>query len=107
MPRRSFLSALPALSAFGLSLFLLLGGCAHGDDKPVADMGDPGRPDMASPLGPDEIPLKVEQRCPGDPDCADVGDDVLYAGVSVVNATPQVETFTDTNKNGIWDDGEP
>ena len=38
---------------------------------------------------------------------ADTGDDVLYAGVAVVNASPEVEKFTDTNGNGLWDDGEP
>ena len=100
-----------ALSAFGLCCLVVLGACSTPDDpsqSPAdAGTGDPGKPDMVTPLGPDEIPLKVAQRCPGGPDCADVGDDVLYAGVAVVNATPQVETFTDTNMNGVWDDGEP
>ncbi len=56
---------------------------------------------------PDEIPLKVDRRCPGDADCPDTGDGVLYAGFAKVDVTPQVEPFTDINKNGVWDVGEP
>ncbi len=102
-----------ALVALGVAGLLLSGACSHADpdgpDLATPDLAtpDPGKPDLATPLGPDEIPLKVDKRCPGGPDCADTGDDVLYAGVAVVNATPEVEKFTDTNANGLWDDGEP
>lgn len=87
------------------------GGCKD-EDPPIsddtADMAAP-KPDMTvdTRLDPDEINLKVAQRCPGDPDCADRGDGVLYAGVATRDVTPEVEPFTDTNKNNVWDDGEP
>src|SRR5579871_4563496 len=58
-------------------------------------------------LAPDEIPLVVAQRCPGDPSCPDVGDGKLYVGAAKRDATPLVEPFTDTNLNGVWDPGEP
>lgn len=63
--------------------------------------------DDGPPLGPDEIRLKLAQRCPGDPDCQDQGDDVLYVGYSAQDITPEVETFTDLDGNGVWDAGEP
>ena len=83
-----------------------------GADAPPAgtvDMAAPAAPDMAPAvmLGPAEIPLKVAQRCPGDPSCPDTGDDVLYVGVAKRDVTAQVEPFTDTNKNNLWDPGEP
>ena len=86
------------LPLWGLSLLLL--GCPS---------GDPVEPDLArsTTLDPDEIPLKVGGRCPGDPSCADSGDSVLYAGYGVREITPEIETFTDTNKNNLWDEGEP
>jgi hypothetical protein len=60
-----------------------------------------------SNLGPGEIPLKIAQRCPGDPNCPDSGDGKLYAGVARRVITPTVEPFTDLNGNNVWDDGEP
>ena len=125
MSRRTLSSELPRLPAraglwrrsalgrsLGLAFALALGACSRGDspdapDLATPDLAMPSTPDLATPLGPDEIPLKVEKRCPGDPGCADTGDDVLYAGVAVVKATPEVEKFTDGNGNGVWDDGEP
>ena len=58
-------------------------------------------------LGPDEIPLVIAQRCPGDANCPDVGDGKLYVGAAKREATPTIEPFTDTNSNGVWDPGEP
>jgi hypothetical protein len=57
-------------------------------------------------LGPDEIPLLIDQRCPGDPACPDTGDDQLYVGFARRDVTPDIEPFVDDNKNGIWDEGE-
>lgn len=96
-----------ALSPLAL-LFTVLGGvgalCTVGCDEP---MSSAAMLDMArSNLGPDEIPLKVAQRCPGDPSCADRGDNLLYVGFGKRDITPPVEPFTDTNKNGRWDEGE-
>ncbi len=60
----------------------------------------------SSSLGIDEIPLKIAQRCPGDPSCPDSGDGKLYVGASKRKTTPALEPFTDTNGNGFWDPGE-
>jgi hypothetical protein len=93
----------------GLAGVCALAACTTKDDGPgdgPADMAT-SAPDMVTPLGPNEIPLKIDQRCPGDPDCAEGGDDVLYAGIAKVDVTPLVESFTDMNGNGVWDAGEP
>jgi hypothetical protein len=58
-------------------------------------------------LDPDELPLKISGRCPGDSSCPDGGDSTLYVGYGVRDITPEIESFTDSNKNGVWDDGEP
>src|SRR3954470_16621208 len=58
-------------------------------------------------LGPEEIPLRIAQRCPGDANCPDQGDGKLYAGAAKRVITPVVEPFTDTNGNQVWDEGEP
>jgi Neutral/alkaline non-lysosomal ceramidase, N-terminal len=63
--------------------------------------------DKSNGLDPQEIPLVVAQRCPGDPACADTGDGKLYAGAAKRDVTPKVEPFTDMNANGVWDPGEP
>src|SRR5205823_4419997 len=65
---------------------------------------DSGKP---SNLGPQEIPLRIAQRCPGDANCPDSGDGKLYAGFAKRVITPVVEPFTDTNGNNVWDAGEP
>jgi hypothetical protein len=70
------------------------------DKPPPVVMKDPN-------LGPDEIPLQIEKRCPGAEGCADTSDDALYVGYAARDITPQVETFTDLDKNGVWDPGEP
>ena len=91
------------LPVWGLSLLLL--GCPSGDPPepgPSLDLGV-----VKTTLDPDEIQLKVSERCPGDPSCPDSGDGVLYAGYGVRDITPEIETFTDSNKNGVWDEGEP
>jgi len=94
----------------GLGLLAVLGGTAcqtdgNGPNGDALDMAAP--PDLAPMLGPDEIPLKVVQRCPGDPGCADTGDGTLYVGVSKRDISPDVEPFDDKNANGVWDTGEP
>lgn len=57
-------------------------------------------------LGPDEIPLQIDMRCPGDANCPDTGDDQLYVGYAGRDVTPEIEPFVDDNKNGVWDRGE-
>ena len=97
----------------GLSSLLVLGlglgvGCTDevvtppngGDMASSADLRPPG-------LLPDEIPLKVIQRCPGDPACADQGDGLLLAGAARRDVSPKVEPYEDKNNNFIWDEGEP
>jgi hypothetical protein len=74
-------------------VLLLVAGCA------------PSGPQLEDP---DEIPLKVAQRCPGDATClAGGGDGKLYAAAAKRDITPPVETFTDLNANELWDEGEP
>lgn len=63
-------------------------------------------PGPKTQLGPDEIPLQIDQRCPGDPGCPDTGDDQLYVGYAGRDVTPEIEPFVDDNKNGAWDEGE-
>lgn len=106
-------SGLASGNALRLAVFTLWGafaglglsGCETAGGEPPAVMP----PDLAPPVSllPDEIPLKVAQRCPGDADCPDSGDGRLYVGFAKRDVTPEVEPFTDTNKNGVWDEGEP
>ena len=58
-------------------------------------------------LAPDEIPLRIDLTCPGDPACPTSGDTTLYAGTAKRDVTPLVEPFVDLNGNSLWDDGEP
>lgn len=58
-------------------------------------------------LGPDEIALRLDKRCPGASGCEEGGDDRLLAGVAKREITPLVERFSDTNGNGRYDEGEP
>jgi hypothetical protein len=60
-----------------------------------------------SPRDPDEIPLRVAQRCPGDAGCPNGADARLYAGAAVRDVTPAIETFADVDGNEKWDPGEP
>jgi hypothetical protein len=101
---RSRLRAALLLCATVAALPLL--GCDSGPE-PTTDSQPPDMTAPPSKLGPDEIPLKVAQRCPGDPKCPDQGDGVLYVGFAKRDITPPVEPFEDTNKNGRWDEGEP
>jgi hypothetical protein len=96
----------PALTALLCLLCLTaLPRCkGEGEDGP-----DPMQdtPDLAPPAAmSDEIPLKISARCPG-PGCEDTGDGKLYVGAASFDLTPAVETFTDSNKNDLWDPGEP
>ncbi len=56
------------------------------------------------PLAPDEIRLKIAQRCPGDPDCVDQGDNVLYVGYGEVASVPYAYALTGNllTVYGIW-----
>ncbi|MFO0573191.1 MAG: hypothetical protein U1A78_04265 [Polyangia bacterium] len=109
--RPALLKLLPLAAAWALGLGAPAGCTTDeviGDPAATADMAGPA-PDLLKDtrLDPDEILLKVAQRCPGDPGCPDSGDNVLYAGVAKRDITPEVEPFTDTNKNNVWDPGEP
>ncbi|MSP61600.1 MAG: hypothetical protein EXR72_14930 [Myxococcales bacterium] len=78
---------------------LLLGSC------------DPAAPPVKS-LGNDEIPLVIEQLCPGDSNCPDSGDGKLYVGAAKRDITPLVEPFVDLpdkdgKYNGVHGFGEP
>lgn len=75
----------------------------------LTDCDPPMQPTVETPpkLAPDEIPLQISLRCPGDSPCIDDGDGVLYAGFAKRDLTPLIEPFTDQNGNGVYDDGEP
>lgn len=89
LPR--FLVAVPLFAALG---------CAPKAPAPPA-------PFRGSGIMPDELPLRLSQRCPGDPSCLDGGDGKLLVGFGLREITPMVETFDDVNDNGRWDPGEP
>lgn len=94
---------LPMTAGRPLLLALLLGALSC--DSGAGGAGD--RMPAPATLLPDEIPLQVQRRCPGDPGCEAVADQTFYAGVARRDITPLVEPFTDLNKNGVWDPGEP
>ena len=81
--------------ALPLSLPLALAAC------------DKAAPAATSTLGVDEIPLRVDLTCPGDPACKDDGDGQLQVGTARREITPLVEPFVDKNGNGVYDAGEP
>ena len=87
------------------AVLLPLASCDTG--MPPDDGGGPGPDVTLPPLLPDEIRLKIDRRCPGDPDCLDTGDDQLYAGYAGRDITPDIEPFTDTNGNNLRDADEP
>jgi hypothetical protein len=64
-------------------------------------------PPSGNGLDPDEIPLQIDQRCPGDPACPDQGDGLLYVGAAKRDVTPLVEPFVDTNGDAVHEAGEP
>jgi len=45
-------------------------------------------------------------NCPGSAGCENGGGDLLV-GAAAKKITPTIETWTDTNANGVWDMGEP
>mgnify|MGYP000971250155 CR=1 FL=1 len=75
---------------------LVAGGCGKKEEPPAG-----------STLGPDEIPLRIAQVCPGDANCPAGGDGKLQVGVGVRDISPTIEPFTDSNGNRVWDFGEP
>ena len=86
-----------ALLAFALATT----GCAN---QPVVS---PAPLFRGSGIMPDELPLRISQRCPGDPACLEGGDNQLQVGFGLREITPLVEPFDDINHNGRWDPGEP
>ena len=83
---------------FAFALALAAVGCGSAPKTPSP---------TATALGPDEIPLSLTQRCPGDPDCLAGGDGQLYVGAAKRDITPLVEPFVDENGNGVHDANEP
>lgn len=71
--------------------------CSSPDEGPMTMDPPP------EPLGPDEIRLKIDKRCPG-PICSAEGDGVLRVGVAKVDVSPLIEPFNDKNK--LRDDDE-
>ncbi|MSP59495.1 MAG: hypothetical protein EXR72_03975 [Myxococcales bacterium] len=67
----------------------------------------PACKDAEPGLGPDEIPVQVASRCPGDPSCPDRGDGQIHVGYGVRDITPQLEPFEDRNGNQRRDFDEP
>ena len=84
----------------------IAGLCAHVSCTGGGAAVDGGAADAGAPLGLDEIPLRIAQTCPGDPDCPDQGDGALHAGYGVRDITPPLEPFVDGNGNDRWDEGE-
>ena len=68
---------------------------------PTEEMKEPEVPRL-----PDELPLHVDQRCPGDKDCQDSSEDTLLVGYGQVDVTPLVEPFDDKNGNKLRDADE-
>ena len=88
------------------SLVGLVSASACGDDDAITPPADAGA-DMNVPI----TPLPEAQRCPGDPGCTGVGDDVLYVGTAREEITPVIDDSTeiltgDLNGNGEYDVGE-
>jgi hypothetical protein len=73
----------------------------------AASCGKAPAPPPTTSLPQDWIPLRIAQRCPGDPSCPDSGDGRLYAATAKRDITPLVEPFVDLNGDGRWDPGEP
>jgi hypothetical protein len=70
-------------------LALLLLGCGGGAP---ADAGhDAGARDAGADAG--DLPVVPDHMCPGDPSCADEGDDVLHAGAAALTTTPVLSEY--------------
>lgn len=76
----------------GVALLCLV--ACGGEAEPV----EPTAPVTASALVPPLV-------CPGAPSCPD-HDGELRAGAAVRSITPALETWTDDDGNGVWDEGE-
>jgi len=68
-----------------------------------------GCTDAVDPAGPlpvtDERGRVPDLVCPGGPGCRAVAGE-LRVGAAAVTITPRLETFTDTDENGRWSEGE-
>lgn len=85
-----FLSLALGLSASACSTSPEAPDAATETDAGITDAGsDADDIDARGPFAPD-------QHCPGDPACADVGDDVLYVGAAALEITPIVHFCTGT-----------
>lgn len=99
---------LPALSLLCVPALALLVACGDDGAAPPVDAGMP-----SADLGPrrdfgaiidEPVPLSY---CPGGPECAAAGDDVLHAGAGVVDITADLTNADyqtlDVNGNGAFD----
>ena len=100
----------PARLAATLACLLFVAACGDDDDAPP-----PPAPDAGSDAGLDGgvriTPLPPAQRCPGEPGCTGVGDDVLYVGTAREAITPTIDDTTeiltdDRNGNGGYNVGD-
>ncbi len=86
---------------FTILAIILVAGCGDdgdGNNDPI-DAGVDGR--LEGFDQPDDV-------CPGAAHCASAGDGVLHVGAGARVYTPQiVETWTDENGNGEWENTEP
>jgi hypothetical protein len=89
-----------ALAALGIAL--AIAGCGDDDDDDSAPEECPGIGTIV------DEPITPTWTCPGDPDCPDEGDDVLWAGASAVTITPTiVERMTvDVDGDHFYDEDD-
>lgn len=79
-----------------LVLTLVMMGCNTPAETPDAFVErDAGAADATPDANPDARgPFAPDQHCPGDPGCADTGDDRLYVGAAALEITPIVHFCT-------------
>ena len=92
-----------------LACLLVVPACGD-DDAPPPPVPDAGA-DAGADGGVTITPLPPAQRCPGDPGCTGVGDDVLYVGTAREDITPTIDATTeiltnDRNGNGEYNVGD-
>lgn len=89
------------LLAVTVALAAALAACGDDDD----DTAGPACEGVGTIVDEEITPT---HQCPGDPDCPDEGDDVLWAGASAVTITPTiVERMTvDANGDHFYDEDE-